>query len=65
MDEQEDTTLYENPVDIHEDKYEVFNLRFIHRKNRTVMEETKDLPIVINSMIADRYYITEQQLSVE
>ncbi|CAK9135792.1 unnamed protein product [Ilex paraguariensis] len=42
-----------------EDEYEVFNLRIIHRKNRTGFEENKDLPIVINSIIAGRYYVTE------
>ncbi|CAE6040502.1 unnamed protein product [Arabidopsis arenosa] len=42
-----------------EDEYEVFNLRIIHWKNRTGFEENKDLPIVINSVIGGRYYITE------
>uniref|UniRef100_A0A5B6YTN0 Putative dual specificity protein kinase CLK1 isoform X1 n=1 Tax=Davidia involucrata TaxID=16924 RepID=A0A5B6YTN0_DAVIN len=42
-----------------EDEYEVFNLRIIHRKNRTGFEENKDLPIVLNSIIAGRYYVTE------
>ncbi|XP_057476831.1 uncharacterized protein LOC130764545 [Actinidia eriantha] len=45
--------------DINEDEYEVFNLRIIHRKNRTGFEENKDLPIVLNSIIAGRYYVTE------
>ncbi|PIN02433.1 U4/U6-associated splicing factor PRP4 [Handroanthus impetiginosus] len=42
-----------------EDDYEIFNLRIIHRKNRTGFEENKELPIVLNSVIAGRYYITE------
>lgn len=42
-----------------EDEYEVFNLRVIHRKNRTGFEENKDLPIVLNTVIAGRYYVTE------
>ncbi|KAJ6322629.1 hypothetical protein OIU77_012465 [Salix suchowensis] len=42
-----------------EDEYEVFNLRVIHRKNRTGFEEHKDLPIVLNTVIAGRYYVTE------
>ncbi|GAV64902.1 Pkinase domain-containing protein [Cephalotus follicularis] len=42
-----------------EDEYEVFNLRIIHRKNRTGFEEHKDLPIVLNTVIAGRYYVTE------
>uniref|UniRef100_A0A2P2QPN6 Uncharacterized protein MANES_07G130000 n=1 Tax=Rhizophora mucronata TaxID=61149 RepID=A0A2P2QPN6_RHIMU len=44
---------------VQEDDYEVFNLRIIHRKNRTGFEETKDLPIVLNTVIASRYYVTE------
>ncbi|KAF7830939.1 dual specificity tyrosine-phosphorylation-regulated kinase 2-like isoform X2 [Senna tora] len=43
----------------HEDNYEVFDLRIIHRKNRTGFEENKDLPIVLNTVIAGRYYVTE------
>ncbi|KAF6153650.1 hypothetical protein GIB67_027517 [Kingdonia uniflora] len=43
----------------YEDEYEVFNLRIIHRKNRTGFEENKDLPIVMNAVIAGRYYVTE------
>ncbi|PON86597.1 Serine/threonine protein kinase [Trema orientale] len=42
-----------------EDEYEVFDLRIIHRKNRTGFEENKDLPIVLNTVIAGRYYVTE------
>ncbi|KAL1348278.1 hypothetical protein HN51_024252 [Arachis hypogaea] len=42
-----------------EDEYEVFDLRIIHRKNRTGFEENKELPIVLNTIIAGRYYITE------
>ncbi|KAG6735046.1 hypothetical protein I3842_01G301000 [Carya illinoinensis] len=45
--------------DTHEDEYEVFDLRIIHRKNRTGFEENKDLPIVLNTVIAGRYYMTE------
>ncbi|KVI04853.1 Protein kinase, catalytic domain-containing protein [Cynara cardunculus var. scolymus] len=42
-----------------EDEYEVFELRIIHRKNRTGFEENKDLPIVLNSVIGSRYCVTE------
>ncbi|KAJ8438711.1 hypothetical protein Cgig2_013757 [Carnegiea gigantea] len=42
-----------------EDEYEVFNLRIIHRKHRTGFEENKDFPIVLNTIVAGRYYITE------
>lgn len=40
-------------------EHEVFELRIIHRKNRTGFEESKDFPIVLNSVIAGRYYVTE------
>ncbi|KAI9102235.1 hypothetical protein K1719_023745 [Acacia pycnantha] len=43
----------------HEDEYAVFDLRIIHRKNRTGFEESKDLPIVLNTVIGGRYYVTE------
>lgn len=42
-----------------EDEYEIFDLRIIHRRNRTGFEENKDLPIVLNTVIAGRYYVTE------
>ncbi|XP_044509824.1 probable serine/threonine-protein kinase dyrk1 isoform X2 [Mangifera indica] len=45
--------------DNHEEEYEIFNLRIIHRKNRTGFEENKDLHIVLNTVIAGRYYVTE------
>ncbi|KDP44759.1 hypothetical protein JCGZ_01259 [Jatropha curcas] len=45
--------------DAQDDEYEVFDLRIIHRKNRTGFEESKDLPIVLNTVIAGRYYVTE------
>ncbi|KAK2635393.1 hypothetical protein Ddye_030185 [Dipteronia dyeriana] len=45
--------------DNHEDEYEIFNLRIIHRKNRTGFEENKDLPVVLNTVIAGRYHVTE------
>ncbi|KAK6929479.1 Protein kinase domain [Dillenia turbinata] len=59
-DDQEDVAADELlPSDTHEEDYEVFDLRIIHRKNRTGFEENKDLPIVLNAVIAGRYYITE------
>ncbi|KAL5799618.1 hypothetical protein ACOSQ4_032502 [Xanthoceras sorbifolium] len=56
--EEEDVNANDLLVfDNHE--YEIFNLRIIHRKNRTGFEENKDLPIVLNTIIAGRYYVTE------
>lgn len=56
-----DTNTINNDLLIHanEDEYEVFELRVIHRKNRTGFEENKDLPIVLNSVIGYRYCVTE------
>ncbi|KAL5995590.1 hypothetical protein ACLOJK_025654 [Asimina triloba] len=42
-----------------EEEYEIFDLRIIHRKNRTGFEENKDFPIVLNTIIAGRYYVSE------
>ncbi|XP_020599894.1 uncharacterized protein LOC110039236 [Phalaenopsis equestris] len=42
-----------------EDEFETFDLRIIHRKNRTGFEENKDFQIVLNSVVAGRYYLTE------
>ncbi|XP_076944591.1 uncharacterized protein LOC143615324, partial [Bidens hawaiensis] len=54
-----DATNNELSIYANEDDYEVFDLRIIHRKNRTGFEENKDLPIVINGMIGSRYCVTE------
>lgn len=42
-----------------EEDFEIFNLRIVHRKNRTGFEEEKSFPVVINSVVAGRYIITE------
>ncbi|KAJ1426362.1 Serine/threonine-protein kinase, active site [Sesbania bispinosa] len=55
----EDATDDELLKYIQEDEYEVFDLRIIHRKNRTGFEESKELPIVLNTVLAGRYYVTE------
>ncbi|XP_058748206.1 uncharacterized protein LOC131621021 [Vicia villosa] len=44
---------------IQDDEYEVFELRIVHRKNRTGFEENKEVPIVLNTVMAGRYYVTE------
>ncbi|KAG0465054.1 hypothetical protein HPP92_019218 [Vanilla planifolia] len=45
--------------DAYEEEFETFDLRIVHRKNRTGFEENKDFQIVLNSVIAGRYYLTE------
>ncbi|XP_057979679.1 serine/threonine-protein kinase ppk15-like isoform X1 [Malania oleifera] len=58
--DEEDVAADELPVcNPSEDEYEVFNLRIIHRKNRTGFEENKDFPIVPNTIVGGRYYVTE------
>ncbi|KAL9230200.1 hypothetical protein vseg_005585 [Gypsophila vaccaria] len=58
--EQEETTPEEIPYwETNEDEYEVFDLRVVHRKNRTGFEECKEFPIVLNTLIAGRYFVTE------
>ncbi|KAK4784610.1 hypothetical protein SAY86_018978 [Trapa natans] len=44
---------------LEEEENEVFELRIVHRKNRTGFEEYKDFPIVLNTIIVGRYYVTE------
>ncbi|KAH6762770.1 Protein kinase superfamily protein [Perilla frutescens var. hirtella] len=58
--DEEAGAIFDEPLTYDkEDDYEIFNLRIIHRKNRTGFEENKEFPIVLNSVIAGRYYVTE------
>ncbi|KAK4749088.1 hypothetical protein SAY87_026537 [Trapa incisa] len=42
-----------------EEEFETFDLKIIHRKNRTGFEEDKNFQVVLNSVIAGRYHVTE------
>ncbi|KAL7153591.1 hypothetical protein ABFS83_04G179700 [Erythranthe nasuta] len=42
-----------------EDEFETFNLKIVHRKNRTGFEEDKSFHVVLNSVLAGRYHVTE------
>ncbi|CAN8258971.1 unnamed protein product [Cochlearia groenlandica] len=42
-----------------EQDFETFNLKIVHRKNRTGFEEDKNFHVVLNSVIAGRYLVTE------
>ncbi|GFY95391.1 protein kinase superfamily protein [Actinidia rufa] len=42
-----------------EEEFENFNLKIVHRKNRTGFEEDKNFHVVLNSVIAGRYHVTE------
>ncbi|XP_062231624.1 uncharacterized protein LOC133929053 isoform X2 [Phragmites australis] len=55
---QEDLKIYPAVSKFHQE-YEVFELKVFHRKNRTGFEENKEFPIVINSVVAGRYRVTE------
>ncbi|CAL0307589.1 unnamed protein product [Lupinus luteus] len=56
---EDTTTDVEGLKYIQDDEHEVFDLRIIHRKNRTGYEENKEMPIALNTIIAGRYYVTE------
>lgn len=59
VNEEEGVIADELPIFQTQEEYEVFDLKIIHRKNRTGFEENKELPIVLNTVIAGRYYVTE------
>ena len=40
-----------------ESRYEVLNLKIVHRRRRTGFEETKDISIHVNDLIASRYQV--------
>ncbi|VFR01629.1 unnamed protein product [Cuscuta campestris] len=42
-----------------EEEFETFELKIVHRKNRTGFEEEKNFHVVLNSVIAGRYHVTE------
>lgn len=54
---EHDDSFY--PVGHNNTIYDCFNLRVIYDRERTGFEETKEFPIVINSIIAGRYQIME------
>ncbi|KAL8545284.1 hypothetical protein ACS0TY_005459 [Phlomoides rotata] len=42
-----------------EEEFETFDLKIVHRKNRTGFEEDKNFHVVLNSVVAGRYHVTE------
>ncbi|XP_073139470.1 uncharacterized protein [Henckelia pumila] len=48
-----------NQIKAQEEEFETFDLKIIHRKNRTGFEEDKNFHVVLNSVIAGRYHVTE------
>uniref|UniRef100_A0ACD6A713 Uncharacterized protein n=1 Tax=Avena sativa TaxID=4498 RepID=A0ACD6A713_AVESA len=61
LDDEEAAALQEQvrQIKAQEEEFETFNLKIIHRKNRTGFEEAKNFHVVLNSVIAGRYHVTE------
>ncbi|KAL9684437.1 hypothetical protein QQ045_021875 [Rhodiola kirilowii] len=61
MDDEEVAAVQEQvrQIQAQEDEFETFNLKIVHRKNRTGFEEDKNFHVVLNSVIAGRYHVTE------
>ncbi|CAM8940384.1 unnamed protein product [Rhodiola kirilowii] len=61
MDDEEAAAVQEQvrQIQAQEDEFETFNLKVVHRKNRTGFEEDKNFHVVLNSVIAGRYHVTE------
>ncbi|KAL1202701.1 putative dual specificity protein kinase YAK1 [Cardamine amara subsp. amara] len=60
--EDEDAIVVQEQVrqiQAQEQEFETFNLKIVHRKNRTGFEEDKSFHVVLNSVIAGRYHVTE------
>lgn len=51
--------VYEYDPEFIDRKYETFEMKIIHRRNRTGFEETKDFPIRMNDLIAGRYQVMD------
>ncbi|XP_062212227.1 uncharacterized protein LOC133913179 [Phragmites australis] len=61
LDDEEAAALQEQvrQIKAQEEEFETFNLKIVHRKNRTGFEEDKNFHVVLNSVIAGRYHVTE------
>ncbi|OAY63400.1 putative serine/threonine-protein kinase dyrk2 [Ananas comosus] len=46
-------------IQAQEEEFETFELKIVHRKNRTGFEEDKNFHVMPNSVIAGRYHVTE------
>lgn len=49
--------LYEYDQGFIDAKYEIFDLKIIHRRRRTGFEDSKEFPIRKNDLIAGRYQV--------
>nr|CAB3498412.1 unnamed protein product [Digitaria exilis] len=61
LDDEEAAALQEQvrQIKAQEEEFETFNLKIVHRKNRTGFEEEKNFNVVLNSVIAGRYHVSE------
>ncbi|KAL2553500.1 Protein kinase superfamily protein [Forsythia ovata] len=61
LDEEEAAAMQEqvNQIKAQEEEFETFILKIVHRKNRTGFEEDKNFQVLLNSVIAGRYHVTE------
>ncbi|KAL2461874.1 Protein kinase superfamily protein [Abeliophyllum distichum] len=61
LEDEEATAVQEQVKQIkaQEEEFETFDLKIVHRKNRTGFEEDKNFNVVLNSVIAGRYHVTE------
>ncbi|XP_047327187.1 uncharacterized protein LOC124930862 isoform X2 [Impatiens glandulifera] len=61
LDDEEAVAVQEQvkQIKMQEEEFETFDLKIVHRKNRTGFEEDKNFHVVLNSVIAGRYHVTE------
>ncbi|KAG4941929.1 hypothetical protein GYH30_045732 [Glycine max] len=61
LEDEEAAAVQEQVMQIkaQEEEFETFNLKIVHRKNRTGFEEDKNFHVVLNSVLAGRYHVTE------
>ncbi|EOA33196.1 hypothetical protein CARUB_v10019686mg [Capsella rubella] len=61
LDDEEAVAVQEQvrQIKAQEEEFETFDLKIVHRKNRTGFEEEKNFHVVLNSVIAGRYHVTE------
>ncbi|KAJ8771926.1 hypothetical protein K2173_027103 [Erythroxylum novogranatense] len=61
LDDEEAAAVQEQvrQIKAQEEEFETFNLKIVHRKNKTGFEEDKNFHVVLNSVIAGRYHVTE------
>ncbi|XP_010416160.1 PREDICTED: uncharacterized protein LOC104702043 isoform X2 [Camelina sativa] len=61
IDDEEAVAVQEQvrQIKAQEEEFETFDLKIVHRKNKTGFEEEKNFHVVLNSVIAGRYHVTE------